>query len=168
MKKTNIKISKLLNAVVLIMEFSIIALLLTILLSCNSSNETKLSENIKSSNINKTEKIDKGIGPINNVVLNHHVDKQMSASGRNIFEAKCSACHKMGKRFIGPSLDSVTTRRSPEWIMNMILNPEQMVKENDTAKKLLMEYISPMANQSLTEDEARSILEYFIENDNNS
>ena len=31
MKKTNIKISKLLNAVVLIMEFSIIALLLTIL-----------------------------------------------------------------------------------------------------------------------------------------
>ena len=49
----------------------------------------------------------------------------------------------------------------------MILNPDEMVKENQAAKELLMEYISPMANQSLTEEEARSILEYFIDNDNN-
>ncbi|MDH3321965.1 MAG: cytochrome c, partial [Flavobacteriaceae bacterium] len=54
-----------------------------------------------------------------------------------------------------------TERRSPEWIMNMILNPEVMVVENETAKQLLIEYSAPMANQSLTEDEARAILEYF-------
>ncbi len=45
--------------------------------------------------------------------------------------------------------------------MNMILNPEQMVAEDPIAKDLLKEYLSPMANQSLTEDEARKILEYF-------
>jgi cytochrome c len=55
----------------------------------------------------------------------------------------------------------VTDRRTPEWIMNMILNPEVMVAENPIAKKLLAEYLSPMANQSLTESEARAILEYF-------
>ncbi len=167
MKKPNIKTYPL-NIIIIIAELFITGLLLTIILSCNSSNQNKFSENIKSSNTNQIETIDKGIGPINNVVLNHPVNKEMSAVGKKTFEAKCSACHKMGKRFIGPSLDSVTARRSPEWIMNMIINPEQMVKENETAKKLLMEYISPMANQSLTEEEARSILEYFIENDNNS
>jgi len=29
-----------------------------------------------------------------------------------------------------------------------------------------MEYMSPMANQNLTENEARALLEYFIEIDN--
>jgi hypothetical protein len=46
--------------------------------------------------------------------------------------------------------------------MNMILNPDQMVKEDPLAKKLLMEYNgSPMANQNLTEEEARAVVEYF-------
>ena len=36
-----------------------------------------------------------------------------------------------------------------------------MVKENPAAKQLLAEYIAPMANQSLTQDEARAVLEYF-------
>jgi hypothetical protein len=46
--------------------------------------------------------------------------------------------------------------------MNMILNPEQMVKEDPIAKKLLVEYnMAPMANQNLTEEQARKILEYF-------
>ena len=44
----------------------------------------------------------------------------------------------------------------------MILNPEVMVKEDPVAKALLIEFNgSPMANQGLTEDEARKILEYF-------
>ena len=54
------------------------------------------------------------------------------------------------------------TRRTPEWIMNMILNPEQMVKENPLAKNLLIEFNgAPMANQNLTKEEARAVLEYF-------
>ena len=46
--------------------------------------------------------------------------------------------------------------------MNMILNPEQMVKEDPLAKELLIEFNgSPMANQGLTEEDARAVLEYF-------
>ncbi len=46
--------------------------------------------------------------------------------------------------------------------MNMILNPEEMVFKDPIAKKLLAEYnFAPMANQNLTEDQARKILEYF-------
>jgi hypothetical protein len=44
----------------------------------------------------------------------------------------------------------------------MILDPEGMVKNDPIAKQLLIDYNgSPMANQSLTEEEARAILEYF-------
>ena len=67
----------------------------------------------------------------------------------------------MEERYIGPALQDVTERRTPEWIMNMILNPEEMTKKDPIAKELLAEYLSPMANQSLEEEEARKILEYF-------
>lgn len=102
----------------------------------------------------------KGVGPVTSLELGT-LDEELAASGATIFEEKCTACHKTETRYIGPPLSGITERRSPEWIMNMILNPEQMVKEDPIAKDLLKEYLSPMANQSLTEDEARKILEYF-------
>jgi hypothetical protein len=44
----------------------------------------------------------------------------------------------------------------------MILNPDQMVKEDPIAKALLVEYNNiPMIGQGLTEEQARKILEYF-------
>ena len=103
---------------------------------------------------------DKGIGPVKSITLGE-IDEAMVAEGHELFKTKCSACHKEDKRFVGPALAGVTERRTPEWIMNMILNPEGMVAENPIAKQLLPQYLSPMANQSLTEDEARKILEYF-------
>ena len=103
---------------------------------------------------------DKGVGKITSITLGE-IDPTMVAEGEVIFKAKCTACHKISKRFVGPGLKGVTERRTPEWIMNMILDPELMVKENEIAKQLLIEYTAPMANQSLTEDEARKILEYF-------
>ncbi|MDD3722754.1 MAG: cytochrome c [Lutibacter sp.] len=103
---------------------------------------------------------DKGIGPITSLTLGE-IDQKMADEGKAIFTTKCTACHKISKRLIGPALVGVTERRTPEWIMNMILNPEVMVVENAAAKKLLEEYLAPMANQNLTEEEARLVLEYF-------
>jgi hypothetical protein len=66
------------------------------------------------------------------------------------------------KKFIGPAPKGILERRSPEWVMNMILNPEVMVKEDSLAKALLAEFNgAPMANQNLTEEQARAVLEYF-------
>lgn len=104
----------------------------------------------------------KGVGPITTVELGATVDQAMADKGKAVYEAKCTACHKPTEKFIGPAPKGILERRSPEWVMNMILNPEKMVKEDPIAKKLLMEYNgSPMANQNLTEDEARQVLEYF-------
>lgn len=103
----------------------------------------------------------KGIGPISSITLSE-VDQEMVAGGKIIFEEKCTACHKPDKKFIGPAPKGILERRTPEWIMNMILNPEEMTTKDAIAKQLLIEANgSPMANQNLSEEEARKVLEYF-------
>jgi len=104
---------------------------------------------------------DKGVGPIKSVELGE-LDTALAGKGKAAFKSNgCTSCHKISKRFVGPALKGVTKRQSPEWIMNMILNPEVMVVENATAKALLAEYNAPMANQNVSEEDARAILEYF-------
>ena len=104
----------------------------------------------------------KGVGSIKNVELAELIDEEMVQRGMELFKTNCSACHKVDKRFIGPSPRGIMTRRSPEWIMNMILDPKLMTEQDRCAKDLLVEFNgAAMANQNLTEDQARDILEYF-------
>ena len=70
-------------------------------------------------------------------------------------------CHKMGEKYVGPALGEVSKRRTPAYIMNMILNPQEMVERHPVAKQMLAERMSFMANQGLTRDEARAVLEYL-------
>ena len=103
----------------------------------------------------------KGIGPIKLMVLND-INPALAAEGEVIYKEKCVACHKPTEKFVGPAPKGILDRRSPEWIMNMILNPEEMVKSDPIAKQLLIEAnLAPMANQHLTEAQARKVLEYF-------
>ena len=103
-----------------------------------------------------------GVGPITSLDLPETVDADKAANGETIFKEKCLACHRTDTKFIGPPVKGILERRSPEWVMNMILNPDEMVQKDPLAKKLLQEFNgSPMANQNLTEEEARSVLEYF-------
>ena len=103
-----------------------------------------------------------GIGPVSAFELPAEIDQELAAKGLEVYDAMCTACHKAEKRFVGPSPKGILEKRTPAWVMNMILNPEEMVQKDPMAKKLLMEFNgSPMANQNLTEDEARAVLEYF-------
>ncbi len=66
------------------------------------------------------------------------------------------------QRMIGRAKKGVYERRSPEWVMNMMLNPNGMLKDDPIAKALLKEYNNAiMLNQNLTEDEARDLAEYL-------
>lgn len=104
----------------------------------------------------------KGIGPVSEVTLAPEIDQAMAKEGEAIYQQFCTACHKVDKKYIGPAPKDILTRRTPEWVMNMILNPEVMVKEDPIAKQLLGEANGAMmANQGLTEEQARKILEYF-------
>jgi cytochrome c len=107
---------------------------------------------------------DKGVGPITEFDV-ASLDMARVGEGAEIFKVKCTACHKLEERYIGPALTGVTKRRKPEWVLNMILNPDVMVKEDETAKALFAEFLAPMTNQNLTEEEAKLVLTYFLDND---
>lgn len=102
-----------------------------------------------------------GIGPVKEVVVLGPLDHELAEKGEKVFEEKCTACHKLGEKYVGPALGEVTTRRSPAYIMNMILNPMEMVERHPIAKQLLAEHMTFMANQGLTVDEARAVVEYL-------
>ena len=104
----------------------------------------------------------KGIGPIKNIDFPDAIDTEMAARGEAKFNAICVACHQVEGRMIGPPMKGVYERRSPEWVMNMMLNPNGMLKDDPIAKALLKEYNNAiMLNQNLTEDEARELAEYL-------
>ena len=106
--------------------------------------------------------IEHGIGPVTApIVLSQAVDTAMAKNGREVFELKCSACHKMDERYVGPALGGVIGRRSPTFVMNMALNPQGMLEKHPATKKLLAEYLTGMPNQNLSKDEARQVVEYL-------
>ncbi|MFS4417949.1 c-type cytochrome [Maribacter sp. 2307ULW6-5] len=105
---------------------------------------------------------EKGVGQIKEITLDPVIDQEMAARGEALFKSNCMACHKLDRRFIGPSPQGIMERRSPEWIMNMILDPALMVAEDRCAKDLLIEFNgAAMSNQNLTVEEVRSILEFY-------
>lgn len=126
---------------------------------------TEKKVEVKKTTTKPSETIDltnKGVGPITSVTLAEEIDQAMATKGAEVYKKMCTACHKPTKKFIGPAPIGSLERRTPEWIMNMILDPEGMVKNDPLAKALLIEFNgSPMANQNLTEEEARAVLEYF-------
>jgi cytochrome c len=142
-----------------------------ILFSCGGSDkkeESSYGKKAPEKTVNKvpaSERVElsnKGVGPITSLELGLVVNEEMAAHGKEVYEKMCTACHKAEKKFIGPSPKGILERRSPEWVMNMILNPSEMVQQDQLAKDLLIEFNgSPMANQNLTKEEARAVLEYF-------
>ncbi len=106
-----------------------------------------------------------GVGPIQQKVTLAAINPALVATGQKLFQDKCSACHKIGEKYVGPDLKGVTQRRSPEWIMNQILNPVEMTQKDPTAKELLGTYMTQMTFQNVSQDDARAILEFFRQND---
>jgi cytochrome c len=102
----------------------------------------------------------KGIGPITEVKLGP-IDVQMAQAGGKTFDAKCAVCHTLDAKKLGPPLRDVARERAPEWIMNLLLNVNEMLANDPEASKLRAQYPLRMTDQQLKRDEARQILEYL-------
>ena len=127
-------------------------LLILLFISVGCQNNSKRSDSLSN----------KGVGPIANVILEDKVNISMANSGEKLFNQLCTSCHMINEDYIGPAMSGILVRRSPEWIMNMILNPIQMLEEDPIAIELLEQYdFEYMYNQNLLEEEVREILEYF-------
>jgi len=108
----------------------------------------------------------KGIGRFKDVPLTHPLDMAMIEKGKTVFDAKCSACHKLtAEKLVGPGWKGVTDRHAPEWIMNFITNTEVMLDKDLAAQAEVVTCLVRMPNQDLTDEQARQILEFMRQND---
>lgn len=103
----------------------------------------------------------KGIGPVKELKLPDTIDEELAKKGKGIFDSKCTSCHKFQDKYVGPALSGIMNRRTPEWIANMIMNPVEMTQSDPDASALLAELLIPMANQNVSLEETKSIIEYF-------
>ena len=108
----------------------------------------------------------KGIGKFKNVELTHPLDEKMVTEGKTVYDVKCLSCHKLtDEKLVGPGWKGVTDRRTPEWIMNFVTNVDEMLEKDTAAQKQLEICLVRMPNQNLSDNEARSVLEFMRKND---
>jgi mono/diheme cytochrome c family protein len=105
--------------------------------------------------------LEHGVGPITEPVALGPVDKKLAHEGEELFGERCSSCHKADVRYVGPALGGVTERRTPEFVMNMILDPADMIARHPVTKQLYATHLVAMPNQGLTQEQAREVLEYL-------
>lgn len=112
--------------------------------------------------------LEHGIGPVTERLdIADEIDQELVAKGREIFTAKCEVCHAMQGDKVGPSLGDVVERRSPEFVINFILNPGENVLNHPVGLDLLEEHNTEMPYRDVTMEEARAIYEYLRDNYSN-
>lgn len=90
--------------------------------------------------------------------------REQAEAGARLFETKCRACHSIGGgRLVGPDLENVHERREEQWLAQWLRDPEEMLKSDPQAKKLLAEFNNvPMPDQNLSEEEIQQLLAYLV------
>ncbi|MCC6182587.1 MAG: cytochrome c [Bacteroidia bacterium] len=100
------------------------------------------------------------------LALTDKLDAAMATTGETAAGVKCASCHKYtDEKLVGPGWKDVTKRRTPEWIMNFITNPDPMLDKDPEAQAMLELCLVRMPNQNLTDEESRQILEFMRKND---
>jgi mono/diheme cytochrome c family protein len=137
------------------------------LAGCSPEKPKNLEEfSAKSNPLEEAVAKSKGIGPIKSVTLATPLEQDRIPRGKAIYEMKCQACHKLDdQRVVGPGWKGVTQRRTPEWIMNMIVNVEVMLEKDEEAQRQLELCLVRMPNQNVSIGDARDILEFMRQND---
>lgn len=109
---------------------------------------------------------ERGLGKFKDVEVGDKLDMAMAKKGESVYSVKCSSCHKLtDEKLVGPGWKDVTKRHKPEWIMNFITNPDEMLDKDPKAKAMLEICLVRMPNQQLSDDEARNLFEYMRQND---
>src|SRR5690606_663331 len=142
-------------------------------IACNNNPKTNSSETPKESTADEPKKMvihdylkegNKGIGPITSFTQ-PTFDQAVADEGNKLFIVRCTMCHEYSEDKLGPALKGITKKRTPEWILNLMLNTEEMFEKDVDALALKDKYESMMVSVGLNQQEAKSILEYLRQED---
>lgn len=88
--------------------------------------------------------------------------------GQTLYQGKCTSCHKIHEKLVGPALKDVYDKYDRDWLYKWIKNSQALVKSGDAdAVAIFEEYNkSVMTSFALTNDEIDAILTYIdVEDD---
>lgn len=90
-------------------------------------------------------------------------DPALVERGEELYtEQGCGGCHTIGGgELSGPDLMNVTQRREPDWLRRWLKDPMTMVFSDPIAKDLLKQYMVPMPNLGLTEEEVEALITFL-------
>lgn len=138
-----------------------------LIFGCGENEEIEIKRN-KNKQISEAKKYgltqfeyENGTGPIKNKITFNAIDNEKVKLGRRLYNNKCKSCHKLSKRFVAPPLLEAVKIRTPEFILNMILNPEEMVKRHPEMMKQFAVYAKVMTDYSFDTEQAMSLLHYL-------
>ncbi|MFC2103481.1 c-type cytochrome [Bacteroidota bacterium] len=128
----------------------------------NEGNEDEFSKVKKTNTSGLSDfELKHGFGPIKKEIKLNPIDPELAKTGEAIFESKCATCHKLDERYTGPAQRDVLQRVTPEFFLNMVLNPEENLEKHPHSKKMFLEYLQKMTNQNINVKDALALLEYF-------
>ncbi len=84
--------------------------------------------------------------------------------GKQIFAARCAACHNINKTLTGPALAGIDERRSIDWIVKFVHSSQSLISSGDKDAIEVFEKFNkiPMPDHSdLSEASVKSIVEYI-------
>ncbi|QBQ41758.1 cytochrome c [Sphingobacterium psychroaquaticum] len=147
--------------------------LLATAIACNNSPKTNSSAAPPQTKADQPKEMfvhdylkegNKGIGPITSFTQ-PEFDQTVADEGNKLFIVKCTMCHEYSENKLGPALKGVTKKRTPEWILNLLLNTQEMFDKDPDALAIKDDFESTMVSVGLNEQEAKSILEYLRQED---
>lgn len=138
------------------------------LIACGGSSEKKSGETKQPATTaaEKEQNDKRGIGKFTHVDIPAALDKAMADAGSKVYDTKCMSCHRLtDEKLVGPGWKGVTSRRTPEWVMNFATNTDEMLANNAEAQAMLEVCMVRMPNQNLSDDDARHVYEFMRKND---
>jgi cytochrome c551/c552 len=158
-----------------VISISVIFALILFLFACggsspettsNTPSDAAPASDANSTNGNPSYDPNRGTGKFTSVEVGEKLDHKLAEGGKKAFDIKCSSCHKLtDEKLVGPGWKGVTSRYQPAWIMNFITNTDEMLNKDPKAQAQLEICLVRMPNQSLSDDDARNLLEFMREND---
>jgi mono/diheme cytochrome c family protein len=84
-------------------------------------------------------------------------------SGKELFEKQCSGCHTIGGGDgAGPDLKGVGARRSADWLMKIVTEPDKLAASKDpTQLELVKKFGSEMPNLGVSGEDAKKLVSFL-------
>ncbi len=109
--------------------------------------------------------LDQGPRAVQTVKLND----SLANRGRVLFDDKsCSDCHTLGEAEMAPDLLGVLDRRTEDWLMMQITQPEWMNEHDPITRQLISDFDLEMIETGVEGADAKALLHFLLRETGNA